>query len=240
MLGLIYKDFLVMKRELLLNILVVIACSIFMNIFVSLVAEDGEQFALFLEAMMYLLVFSILGGLQNNLYESDENEYYSSFIISTPLAVRGQVVSKYYETLIFSFAGLGIGMINDLLSSMIIGYNRSSMSIYMTFFFIQIALRAIDTPFLIRYGQKYGKNIKLIMISVAVFMFIVYGLFGPLPKGGISTIVETVANWLYGMENMSVLMMGVVAIFPYIAVIMFYISYRISLKMYLKGVTAYE
>lgn len=241
MLGLMYKDLLVLKKEILLNLIVVILFVAGMDVMISLFAEEGsEQMLLFLEAISYLFLFSDLGGLQNNLFESDENVYYSSFIISTPMGKEGQVLSKYYLTMLISFVGLFLGMINDLILSIMLGYNHSGMSIYLTMFFIQIFVRAIDTPFLIRYGQKYGKNIKLIMISVFVFLCIVYGLFGPLPEGGIQTIVENIANWLYGMEDMSVFMMGVVAIFPYLAVVAFYISYKLSVKMYLKGVADYE
>lgn len=241
MLGLIYKDLLVLKKEILLNLVVMMLFAAGMDTMISLFDLEGdEQMLLFLEAIAYLFVFIDLGGLQNNLYEGDENVYYSSFVISSPLGKEGQVQSKYYLTLIISFVGLAFGMINDMILSIMLGYNHSGMSIYVTLFFVQIFLRAIDTPFLIRYGQKYGKNIKLIMISVGAFLFIVYGLFGPLPKGGIQTIIETVANWLYGMEDMSVAMMGVVAIFPYMSVVAFYISYKVSVKMYLKGVACYE
>ena len=241
MLGLIYKDLLVLKKEILLNLVVMILFAAGMDTMITLFAVDGsEQMTMFLEAIAYLFVFIDLGGLQNNIYECDENVYYSSFVISSPLGKEGQVLSKYYLTLIVSFVGLAFGMINDMILSIMLGYNHSGMSIYMTLFFIQIFLRAIDTPFLIRYGQKYGKNVKLIMISVAAFLFIVYGLFGPLPKGGIQTIIEIVANWFYGMEDMSVFMTGVVAVFPYLAVTAFYISYKVSVKMHLKGVACYE
>ncbi len=243
MLGLIYKDVLVLKKEILLNLIVVILFAIGMDAMITIFAaeaDDSGQMLMFLEAIAYLFVFVDLGGLQNNLFESDENTYYSSFVVSTPLGKEGQVLSKYYLMLIISFVGIFFGMVNDLILSMTLGELHSGMSIYLTLFFIQIFLRAIDTPFLIRYGQKYGKNIKLIMISVAIFLVIVYGLFGPLPEGGIQTIIETVANWLYGMEDMSVLMMGVVAVFPYLAVAVFYISYKVSVKMYLKGVANYE
>lgn len=241
MLGLIYKDLLVLKKEILLNFFVMMLFAAGMDTMITLFAPEGsEQMTMFLEAIMYLMIFVTLGGLQNNLFEGDENEYYSSYVISTPLGKNGQVLSKYYLMLIISFVGIGFGMINDMVLSILLNNNHSGMSIYLTLFFIQIFLRAIDTPFLIRYGQKYGKNVKLIMISVCAFLFIVYGLFGPLPKGGIQTIIENVANWLYGMEDMSVLMMGVVAIFPYISAIAFYVSYKISVKMYLKGVACYE
>lgn len=241
MLGLIYKDLLVLKKEILLNLVVMVLFAAGMDTMIALFAPDGsEQMTMFLEAIAYLFVFIDLGGLQNNLYEGDENVYYSSFVISSPLGKEGQILSKYYLTLIISFVGLAFGMLNDLILSIMLGENHSGMSIYMTLFFVQIFLRAIDTPFLIRYGQKYGKNIKLIMISAGAFLFIVYGLFGPLPKGGIQTIIENVANWFYGMEDMSVAMMGVVAVFPYIAVAAFYISYKVSVKMYLKGVACYE
>lgn len=250
MLGLIYKDFLIMKKEILSNLLSVVLWTLPMFFPWQKMMEDngmmtetinGETMTFVLVPLVsYFFTFIVLSGIQSNIFACDEKKMYSAFISSTPLTAKGQVLSKYYETLLISFIGVILGMFCDMISSLVHGEIGSAMTIYLSMFFVQIFLRAIDMPFIIRFGQKYGKNVKLIIIAVVAFGAIVYGLFGKLPDTDGGSLIDAVLLWFVTGNNLSTMMLGFVAIFPYVAFGAFYLSYRISVKMYRKGAENYE
>lgn len=250
MLGLFYKDFLIMKKELLLNFLAMIGCSILMflpwenileaNGMVTDVINGETMTFVIMPLIAYFFIFGTISGLQNNLFSGDERKGYSAFITATPITAKGQVLSKYYETLFLSFLGIIWGTVCDLISSLVSGTMGSAINIYLTLFFIQILLRAIDMPFLIRFGQKHGKIVKLLMVAVITLIGIVYRLFGKLPDMNSDSLFAVVLLWLINEKNLSAFMLGVVSLAPYVAVILFYLSYRISVKIYQKGVENYD
>jgi len=248
-LGLFYKDFLLMKKALILNALAMIGSSVLMFLPWEKILKandavtetiNGETMSfIVMPIISYLFIFLVISDLQSNVFSADESKGYSTFVISTPLTAKGQVLSKYYEILFLSFVGVLWGSVCDVISSCVLGTVSNAMGVYVTFFFVQIFLRAIDVPFLIRFGQSYGKTVKLLMVSVVVFLGIVYRLFGKLPSFGADSIFEAVFTWLVSEKNFSTVALGGISLFPYIAFAMFYLSYRISLKLYGKGVENY-
>lgn len=250
MLGMMYKDFLIMKKELLLNAVEILIAMVLLCLPWGQILENNSAVTetvngmtmtfVIVPLMMYLMIFITLGGLQNNLFAGDERKCYSGFITATPMTAKGHVLSKYYETLLIAFVGVVIGMICDLIASVVSGIMGSASLIYLSLFFLQIFFRAIDMPFLIRYGQSHGKTVKVLMLVAGVFLGIVYLLFGPLPDMDSNNLIDWVLKWFLSEKNLSTAMLGVVALFPYIAFGAFYVSYRISVKLYQKGVETYD
>jgi hypothetical protein len=76
------------------------------------------------------------------------------------------------------------------------------------------------------------------MLLGAAFLVIVYLLFGPLPDS--DKIFETIGNWFLSGDKWSGLLLGAVAILPYIVFALYYISYRISCGLYQRGVETYD
>jgi uncharacterized membrane protein YciS (DUF1049 family) len=113
-----------------------------------------------------------------------------------------------------------------------------TLEIRLFLFFLQLFLRAVETPFLVRYGSKSGKQVKLLVLLGAVFLVIVYLLFGPLPDS--DTVFETIVNWFSGENKLSGMLLGAAAILPYMIVALYYVSYRISCRLYQRGVEAYD
>jgi hypothetical protein len=96
----------------------------------------------------------------------------------------------------------------------------------------------VETPFLVRYGSKSGKQVKLLVLFGVVFLIIVYLLFGPLPDS--NTIFDTIVNWFSSNDKLSGVLLGIAAILPYMILALYYISYRISCQLYQRGVETYE
>jgi hypothetical protein len=247
MIGLIYKDLCVMKKSLIFNAGILLAVSVLFCLpWKWILSEwDGAQeneiyMAVFLVLPLFVWFFAalLIGSVQETLFLHDENKCYNAFISSTPLTGDGQVLSKYYEMALLSSVLLVWGTVCDQLICLVNGLSGSTLGLRMCFFFIQLFLRAVETPFLVRYGSKAGKQVKLLVLIVAVFLEIVYLLFGPLPDS--DTLFETIGRWFFSEEKMSGLLLGAAAILPYAVLALYYVSYRISCGLYQKGVEAYD
>ncbi len=248
MLGLIYKDLLIIKKEIFLNIFAMVGMTIpvFLpwekmigTVGIGLVNGYSMSYVI-MPVLMYFFVYSLIGGLQNGLFAHDENRCYSSWVVSTPMTVKGQVLSKYYCGLIFLFAGLIWCMICDIIASFVNGAVGSTMGIAIVYFFLQMFISAFELPFIVRFGHKNGTTFKVAMMLCIVFVGIVYGLFGPLPDADVDSLLMSGIRWMMEGSNMSTLALGIFSLAPFLAVFLYYVSYKVSVRMYLKGVENYE
>ena len=101
-------------------------------------------------------------------------------------------------------------------------------------FVITVLYNAVTMPFLIRYGGDKGLATAGIALGAVVFTVIVYFLFGDIsflyvddPMGAIMELLTSEG------------MLFITAILPYISLLLYYLSYRISLKLYRKGAEDY-
>jgi hypothetical protein len=202
--------------------------------------ENEIYVAVFLVLPLFVWFFAalLIGSVQEILFLHDENKCYSAFISSTPMMGDGQVLSKYYEMALLSSVLLVWGAVCDQLICLVNGLSGSTLGLRMCFFFIQLFLRAVETPFLVRYGSKAGKQVKILVLLGAVYLVIVYLLFGPLPDS--DTLFDTIGRWFVSEEKMSGLLLGAAAILPYAVLALYYVSYRISCGLYQKGVETYD
>jgi hypothetical protein len=247
MIGLIYKDLCVMKKSLIFNFVILFGVSLFLFVPWSRLTNElnidaqfayGTAFAR-VPFLVYLFLFITISSVQENLFSHDETRGYSAFVSASPLTARGQVLSKYYEMALLSFALLVWGYLCDRIASLVNGVSGTAMGIYITFFFCQIALRAVETPFVVRYGAKTGKQVKLVVLMGIVFVCFVYFLFGPLPSVDSDSFFDFLVQWFLDANHLSGFMLGAVAILPYVVMLLYYVSYRISCRFYQRGVENY-
>ncbi|MBQ4283218.1 MAG: ABC-2 transporter permease [Lachnospira sp.] len=250
MLGLMYKDFLVMKKEIITNLILMIIYTVPVCLPWSKMMGEvpGSSEGLFsgvglsyfvMPITTYFFIFMIIGGLQSNLFAHDEKNVYSSWAVSSPMTVKGQVLSKYYMSLLFGFVGLVLAYVVDIVASFTNGVVGSTVGVAMVMFFIQMFVASFDLPFIIRFGSKNGSMFKVIMMSVICFAAIVYGLFGPLPEGDFGDFMWSKLEWLvYGDKG--VVAIGFLALAPVAIALLYYLSYKVSVRLYMKGVENYE
>ncbi|WP_294414078.1 ABC-2 transporter permease [uncultured Ruminococcus sp.] len=97
--------------------------------------------------------------------------------------------------------------------------------------FVQILFRAIDIPFTYRFGSKKGSFIKLIcMVTLAIIL----GAVLIFSVEHIEHIMET-ARDLFIQNSSLILSVGLV-----VCLVLYYLSYRITCRLYLKGVEQYD
>ncbi len=253
MFGLFYKDLCVIKESAKFVIIGILFCSIFLLIPWEAVFKAGDldidngmitpeilRYTI-MPLLFYGAIFLFfLSSLQSNIFAHDERRTWAYYITSTPLNHKGQVLSKYFLSIAISGVGVVWGMLMDALNLILYGVQGSSSAICLLFFFGQTFMRALDIPFKIRYGEKNGTTYRLFTLAIMIFVIAGYLLFGPLPAGGSDGVFEFVINIFTNPEALTTSLLGFFGIAPYVIILMYYISYKISCELYLKGVDAYE
>ncbi len=181
--------------------------------------------------------FFAAGALQMMVLRGDDRKLWGYWITASADGYKGFLRVKY--EMIF-------GMIVLLLFSLQfvdMGYCAVAADIGMTdvgsisdvallLGFVQILFRAIDIPFTYRFGSKKGSLIKLICtVILAIFLSVILILNAD-NMDNITDIGKKVFN-----EHNSSLILSVGLV---VCIALYYISYRITCRLYLKGVEQYD
>ena len=240
MLGLLYKDLKIMKYEILLMLVEMLLVSF--CLFLPLETWFGAEsmIAGMAPIIIAFLVCIIVSVVQTKIFSHDERKIWAHYMSSTPFTAKGQVLSKYYLSIGLSAVAMIWLLICDMLVPFFTGQPGGGTLIYIAFFFGQTFGRAVEIPFIIRFGEKNGGSYKILFGIGIIFLIIVYLLFGPLPDFSNLDFLEKVIDIFSNANIMSTGLLGFMAIAPYVIMVMYYISYKVSCKLYLKGVDTYE
>ena len=241
--GLVYKDLILNKK----NFRVLLLTALFMEAYplLAIWLTGTEEFENSVASMLFSLgvmaTFLTLGeSIHISSFKEDEQKKWAYYINSSPLTGVGQVQAKYWFILATTF-GL------NLLYIFIDGINLLifpeapplTILIFMATTMI-LFLRAIEIPFVVRYGTKYGLWVKAFLFFGIVFVGIVYALFGDLTIFGSSdNFWERFFEFMKG-EGVPDGLMLFIGIFPLVTMALFYGSYKLSSQFYLKGVERFE
>lgn len=248
MLGHIYKDIMVSKKTLLLTFL----GFAFINSWILLIPvidkqiiNDFKAMPLIFNVMFMLMIamtFYIGGMIEDSFILHDESKRWAYFVHSTEDGIKNTVGAKYILCLLFSmmtvfvcsfFNGLHIDLIDKELPNL--------QSIIIVIFFFQLFMRAISYPFIFAFGSKMGNNIKAITFLVIVAAGLIFLLFGDI--SAISDHSDEIWDKIFklltdiGSNWKLVLIQGIGCS---AVCVLYYISYRISCKVYMKGVERFE
>lgn len=188
-------------------------------------------------ATVYVILFLITGGTAN-FFEEDESKKWAYFITSTPETHVGQIKEKYIFTLLMYVA---VYLWCNITAYFCAAFNgAASILLAFVMFCVMLIAHAIEFPFMVRFGSKAGAQLKttlLIAVMVAAFEYIFFGdlsIFGS-PQAIADFIVR-----LTDSGAMSDIALVLMAILPYFAAGAYYLSYKISCKLYLKGAEEFE
>ncbi|MDE5584230.1 MAG: ABC-2 transporter permease [Ruminococcus sp.] len=237
--GLIYKDFVANRKSIIgcVSVMIYILVACFVITFVEDDNELGETFFQLFEVFILAIIFFLGGAFQGNMFREDESRKWAYFVASTPMTSRKQVESKYWVILIMSLVLLWFTSFVDVLCCHIYGTDSAQIFL-MLMFFIQIVMRAFEIPFLVRFGSDMGSYYKVGVIAVFLLIVGIYLLFGDLSHfSSMDKIYEFLLDMISG-ENMG--MMVAITALPYISAFLYYLSYRISCRLYLKGAENFE
>lgn len=236
--GLIYKNFrinffssLLILIITLISSAIAIICSILSG--TELIAENDGAMMFFL---LYYFVFMMPSLTANLLFEADENKTASAFAMALPQGGKGHVESKYWYILIQYLLVLFITFLTDTVTYVILGGSFSAAIILMMIFCWRLLLSAIEIPFVIRFGSQKGIAIKGVVISFIAMLVAIYIMFGDI-------------SWLINSDDPFKAFMDwvksgkiffLISLFPFISCAAYWLSCKISVKVFRKGAENYE
>jgi len=238
--GLIYKDFLVNKWNFLMCFLT--ECFMSFLLFAPYIDADEPAIDSSLSAMFGILSFSsiffINGGFEMNIFLSDESKKWAYFVTSTPMRAEYQVQSKYWLIAIMSTLCMVLCGFFDALNCCITNDAVSVSALILLLFYIQIIVRSLEIPFIVRFGTNFGSYFKIAVFALVGFGALVYLLFGDLSHfGSMDDFWEWAIDFFSGDSKTLAV---IITTLPYVSSVMFYLSYKISCRLYLKGAEHFE
>ncbi|MGN1411202.1 MAG: ABC-2 transporter permease [Oscillospiraceae bacterium] len=239
--GLILKDIYTNKKTLIFSILGTLFFSIpfFISFGIGDVdTENGksvETVISMMYMMLYFFIFMIWVDIILATISNDEKPTWINYIVSSPIAVKGQVQSKYCEGLIISSMYFSWCYMITQVSVAVNNFETSHIDLAMNLMFMLLFIYAIEIPFVVRFGSKHGNNIKFVFGMILVIAFLICFLYG-----------EDFENTLYKLWDMLLnnkfndKIIFLSSLFPYVVGVLYYVSYKISCKLYLKGAECFE
>lgn len=249
--GFLYKE-LKQNRIIIVFISVLPLMMMFLSLVMTFVGgftENKTDFAALLSAddsnMTYYIMIAVgaffASSFISGIFLGDDRKLLSYFIVSTSQGVKGYLYNKF----VLCFAINGIYMISwfftDSLHSTvkyaITGQEADSIaSIFIMLFFLLLFVCAVDIPFMIRFGQKRGSFIKTVVMLIAATSLVIG--FAVLPQTVQDNLMQIFSDIRQGKAD-NVIML-IVSVLPLITLGLYMLSYRISCKVFMKGVEDYD
>lgn len=227
--GLLYKDFILICPPLKLVLLGILQ-SLFLIPYLSTISMGNQAFVTILAGSTMFLCASVFS---TDHFSPDEKYASLSFGISTPWGAKGMMQSKYYAMLIINVIQLFISCILDMIFSIFSGTNCCWALFFL--FGVNLLIIAIKTPFIVRYGSAIGTAVMPFLFMILLIIIGIYFLFGDISFLFADNPLEALKALLAG-KNLPLIL----ALFPCVTIIFYYISYRLSLALYRKGIETYR
>ena len=242
MYGLLYKDAVIMRRNILPTLVGIVPIQ-FLH-FAGILGEPEMDVANIYKLMSLfaiLCTFYIMGMFQQGVLEPDERKKWAYYVTATESGVKAQVGEKYIFVYLSS---MGTVMLCNCMNAIAMDVTDekavSMIGVSFALFFVQMFLRSVDIPFMVAFGSKRGNMLHGAMLVAGLFVIAAYLLFGDLSFFGNSMdgFWDRVFELMSVGNNLKVLIVLLIcalAVLP-----LYYLSYRISCKCYLKGVEGYD
>ena len=235
MFGLLYKELLANKKQFLPVLFVIAFCSCLM--IVPPIVSDLEEWEVNLTlSFSSIIIALVIEMFQQGIFEHDERKVWQAFICSTSDGIKKQISSKYIFNLFISSMMLCWCTFLSYIAAAISDHNVAIAGLVLQLIvFIQIFFRTVETPFIIRFGSKKGNIIRMVFMGTIVLIILIYALFGDLSIFG---SVDDLIKWFQETFTESVPM--IIRLTPAAVFFLYWVSYKISCVLYLKGGESYD
>ena len=248
--GFLYKELKQNRLNIVIILILPLLCLILNYAMVFVMSLDdsmGDFKTLFKtgEARVFYYLTTALGAyvassMVMSVFSGDDRKLWAYFTVSTPQSVKGFMYYKY----VFCFALNGAYMVGCIFTNSIydtIYYavtgrenNSFTMVIFIIFFLILFNCAA-DVPLMVRFGQKKGSIINTSII-MSVSMLAIVG-FILLPEKAQDRVMKMFVSLRQGGGDKSLLIMSIVML---LILAGYVLSYKISCKLFMKGVNGYD
>ncbi len=229
--GLMYKNFLLFRMELLvIGILqVFISGTVLLTTLTGMGSPAGTL-------AMYLCMFLILSFIESGLFAPDESPVARSFLISAPTTATGHIESKYYFILLLNLAVLIFCFLTDTVAFAVTADENTMTGVMLVLLLsVSLMMEAFSLPFIAYFGANYGITVKGTALGVLLLLVMLYALFGDISYF-LSNDFMTALEKLFKDENI----LFMLSLLPYVAFGLFYGSCRLSCFLYRKGAEHYD
>lgn len=238
MAGLLYKELVLNRRNIISMAAaeLVISLVIFMPLFDGGL-EDADILTSLLSTVMIPVMFLSLGMIAG-FFEIDETKKWAYFISSSPVTQTGHIRTKYIFTFLMYTALLVWCYYLSAFAAVLGGSINMSIAVFMQW--IMLIFNAVEFPFMVRFGTKAGGFIKSAFMIALMLIFIEYALFGDISA---FTDPEKIFKYIESLSEttaMSDIALVLNALLPAAAAGLYYLSYKISCKLFLKGAEEYD
>lgn len=185
--------------------------------------------------------FFFVSSLLLSVFHGDDKKLWAYFIASAPMGVKKFLYTKY----VLSFAMCGLYFVSSYFAETLVATIRwfalgeeiiSFASIFIIIFFALILQNSFSIPMMLRFGEKKGSIMNIIIILCLAIAAILALSFIP------REIQDKVFAWLAGFMtdehgDLTTLLLG---LFPGFSVGAYILSYKVSCKIFMKGVNEYD
>ncbi|MBQ3841533.1 MAG: ABC-2 transporter permease [Ruminiclostridium sp.] len=239
--GLLYKNFRINRTSLLFSLITQLLCSAVILLVCFFQGgkpfdEEGANSAVLIFSLLYYLGSMLPAMATSEIFRTDEGKTACSFAMALPTGAKGHVESKYYFILIENLIIMFIGFVTDTLTVALTGGTVSLTMIVVMIFCWRMMISSVEIPFMIRFGSQRGMSIKGAVVGIILMLGWIWFLFGD-----ISFLLDSddpFEAFIEFMQSGDIIFW--LSFFPYISMIMYYLSCRISVKIYRKGAETYE
>ncbi len=235
MFGLLYKELLANKKQFLPVLFVTAFCSCLMV--VPPIVSDLEEWEVNLTlSFSSIIIALVIEMFQQGIFEHDERKVWQFFICSTSDGIKKQISSKYIFNLFLSSMMMCWCTFLFYIAAAVSDHNVTIAGMILQLIvFIQIFIRAFETPFMILFGSKKGNVIRMVIMGTIVLIVLIYALFGDLSIFG---SMEDFIKWFQETftENIPLFL----RLTPAAVFFLYWVSYKISCLLYLKGGESYD
>ena len=242
--GLMYKNFRLNLASMIFSLVTAAACCLTMILvcvygFVlpGKVPEPEETSELtFGFAACYFLAFWLPSMASSSLFSVDESTTCCAFAMSLPQGAKGHVEAKYYYILALNISIMFITFISDTITTAMTGGAADNSALIVIIFAIFLLLSAIEIPFMIRFGSQRGVAIKGAVVGGVFIIAALYFLFGDISwLLSDNDPLQELMKWLQSGDIFFWL-----SLFPFAAIAAYFLSCKISVRLYRKGAETYE
>ena len=232
--GLIYKDLIINRVSLIFYSVGIILTSISFLIIEGSI-KNIEIAYTSMSVMLYGMLFICSVSLHDGCFWADNKRIWSAFSISTPVLVKGCVLEKYIYIMIISFSSL---LYSFLFETVCVAAGiTDSLKFYklnIILFFISMVLGAVNIPFVVRLGRKYGSYVKTAALLLICAIFGVWFLFGDI---SVLNSPEKILTWISdAVTGNGPEFTGLIIILAVCSAFMLLVSYFISCGLYRNGI----
>ncbi|MGN0578534.1 MAG: ABC-2 transporter permease [Ruminiclostridium sp.] len=249
--GFLYKEIRQNRKSILAVILLPFVILVFLTLCLAIVSLNekygGDNWILEMltsDAIRLAAIaigFLSVNGLLMSVFHGDDKKLWAYFTACLPTGVNKFLYTKY----VLSFAMCGLYFVSSYVAETLtatiswfaLGKEIVSFTgIMAIIFFVLILQISFSIPTTLRYGEKKGSIINIIVIlSAAIAAILIFAL---IPREIQDMILEWLAGFLTGIHgDITTLLLG---LFPAFSVGAYILSYRISCSIFMKGVNEYD